>query len=465
MKTPSPRSASLWFAGALYFNSALLLLATPIFTRLLTPAEYGTVVLYTSLSTILGIFATLSLSSGAYNIAQIELKGELSQYTSSMLTLSTLATLVTLGAFLLVGQFFPSLLSLPSQLLALMFVTFVFNGAFLFWQSQQRFNYQYKAVVTIGVLGSLLGVGMAIYFTSALDSYRVESRIFFAALPNLAVGAWLYVLLLRRGAVLYSARHWKFALALGMPLLPHYLAQAFVLQFDRFTIESALGKASVGVYGLAAAVSSALVLLTTAINTTWVPWMLKKLHDNHPEDIVRRATDLMAATAAIAAALSLLSPEIVHLLAPPSYGVAAAVIPLLLVAGHVQFIQSILLNLEFRHKRVYFITAASIFAAAVNVGLNLTLVPRYGVQAAAATLLATQVTQCLLYYGVTRWRNDVHVLSARYAVASSGVASLAALLAIESADNLLQRLGGLALTVVVLGSFALLRYRRHQAAA
>ncbi|OYT98994.1 MAG: hypothetical protein CFE40_09410 [Burkholderiales bacterium PBB1] len=464
MKKNSPRTASLWFAGALYFNSALLLLATPIFTRLLTPAEYGTVVLYTSLSTILGIFATLSLSSGVYNIAQIELKSELTQYTSSMLALSTLATLVTLGVFMLAGQFYPSLMGLPPHLLALMFVTFVFNAAFLFWQSQQRFNYQYKAVVAIGVLGSLLGVGMAIYFTRALDGYRVESRIFFAALPNLAVGAWLYVSLLMRGAVLYSARYWKFALALGMPLLPHYLAQAFVLQFDRFTIEAALGKASVGVYGLAAAVSSGLVLLTTAINTTWVPWMLRKLHDNHHEDIVRRATDLMAVTATIAAVLSLLAPEIVHLLAPPTYGLAAGVIPLLLVAGHVQFIQSILLNLEFRHKRVYFITGASIFAAAVNVGLNLTLVPRYGVQAAAVTLLATQVAQCALYYGVTRWRKDVRVLSARYAVASSVIAGLAALLAIASADNLPQRLEGMALALLALGGFALVRHRRQSAA-
>ena len=243
MKTPSPRTASLWFAGALYFNSALLLLATPVFTRLLTPAEYGAVVLYTSLSTILGIFATLSLSSGVYNIAQIELEAELAPYTSSMLALSTLASLVTLGVFLLAGQVFPYLLGLPPHLLELMFVTFVFNAAFLFWQSQQRFNYRYKAVVAVGVLGSLLGVGMAIYFTRALAGYRVESRIFFAALPNLAVAAWLYVSLLRRGAVLYSARYWKFALALGMPLLPHYLAQAFVLQFDRFTIEAALGKA------------------------------------------------------------------------------------------------------------------------------------------------------------------------------------------------------------------------------
>lgn len=459
MKTPSPRTASLWFAGALYFNSALLLLATPVFTRLLTPAEYGTVVLYTSLSTILGIFATLSLSSGVYNIAQIEMESELAEYTSSMLALSTLATLLTLGAFLLAGQFYPYLRGLPPHLLALMFATFVFNAAFLFWQSQQRFNYRYKAVVAVGVVGSLIGVGMAIYFTRALANYRIESRIFFAALPNLLVGIWLYVSLIRRGAVMYSARYWKFALAMGMPLLPHYLAQSFVLQFDRFAIESTLGKASVGVYGLAVSLASALVLLTTAINTTWTPWMLRKLRDGLAQDIVARATDLMVLTAAIAATLSLLSPEIVHLLAPPSYGLAAAVIPLLLVAGHVQFIQSIMLNLEFRHKRVYFITTTSILAAVINVGLNLALVPRLGVQAAALALLGTQIAQCLLYYLMTRWRKDVRVLNAKSAIASSAVAGTAALLSIYSAGDILQRLVGLGLTLLVLGGFILFHHR------
>lgn len=461
MKKTSPRTASLWFAGALYFNSALLLLATPVFTRLLTPAEYGTVVLYTSLSTILGIFATLSLSSGVYNIAQIEMESELAEYTSSMLALSTSATLLTLGVFLVAGQFYPYLQGLQPHLLALMFATFIFNAAFLFWQSQQRFNYRYKAVVAVGVVGSLIGVGMAIYFTRALANYRVESRIFFAALPNLLVGIWLYVSLIRRGAVLYSARYWKFALTMSLPLLPHYLAQSFVLQFDRFAIESALGKASVGIYGLAVSLASALVLLTTAINTTWVPWMLRKLRDGLAQDIVARATDLMVLTTAIAATLSLLSPEIVHLLAPPSYGLAAAVIPLLLVAGHVQFIQSIMLNLEFRHKRVYFITSASILAAGVNVGLNLALVPRLGVQAAAVALLCTQTAQCLLYYLATRWRKDVRVLNARHAIASTAVAGAAALMSICTAGNLLQRLAALATTLLALGGFVWIRHRTH----
>lgn len=459
MKKTSPRTASLWFAGALYFNSALLLLATPVFTRLLTPAEYGTVVLYTSLTAILGIFATLSLSGGVYNIAKIEMESELAAYTSSMLALSTLATLLTLGAFLLAGQFVPSLRSLPPHLLALMFTIFVFNAAFLFWQSQQRFNYRYKALVAVGVLGSLIGVGLAIYFTRTLTNYRVESRIFFAALPNLLVSIWLYVLLMRRGAVLYSARYWKFALTMSLPLLPHYLAQSFVLQFDRFAIESELGKASVGVYGLAISLASALLLLTTAINTTWMPWTLRKLHDGLAKDVIYRSTDLMVLTAAVAATLSLLSPEIVHLLAPPSYGLAAAVIPLLLVAGHVQFIQSIMLNLEFKNKRVYFITIASLLAAIINVGLNLALVPRLGVQAAAMALLSTQAVQCLLYYLATRWRKDVLVLNARHALASTAVAGTAAVMSICAASDLLQRLAVLAATLLTLGGFVLIHHR------
>jgi O-antigen/teichoic acid export membrane protein len=62
----SPARASLWFGVSLYVNGALLFLATPIFTRLLSTSEYGEVVLYASWAAVLGIFATLSLSGGVF---------------------------------------------------------------------------------------------------------------------------------------------------------------------------------------------------------------------------------------------------------------------------------------------------------------------------------------------------------------------------------------------------------------
>lgn len=397
-----PARAALWFGLGLYFNSALLLLATPIFTRLLSSEAYGQVVLYTSWAQVLTIFGTLSLSSGVFNNAMLDFPNEVDGYMTSMLGLTFASTLATMIIMALLTVFWRDVTTLGPYLLGFMGLQMFFNAAFLLWQAKERFQYRYKAVVGAGIAGSVLGVGGAMLLVPHLPQFQVEVRIILPLLPPMLVGALVLALLLKRGHRLYNPVYWRYALGISLTLIPHYGAQALLQQVDRFAVDAYVGRAAVGAYGLAAAVASGITLFWTAINTVWAPWMLRRLKADDCAAVVPIATRIVAIVTLLSVAAMFVAPEIVRLLAPPSYSQAAEVLPWMLLTSVAQFAQSICLTVQLFLKRAKWITAVSLLAAAWAVGLNVWLVPRLGIVSASIIATSTQVLLLVLHAALLR---------------------------------------------------------------
>lgn len=458
----NPAMASVWFGAALYLNSALLFLATPVFTRLLSAHEYGQVVLYNAWAVVLGMFATLSLSGGVFQAAMLEFSHDLDRYLSSMLGLATVSVLACLAMVLAVMELAGDFTGLGHVLVLFLFAWLPANATLLFWQARERFFYRYRLAVGVTAPASVLAVAGAIVAILLLPAHRVEARIVAGALPVLAAGLVLYVVLLRQGGAFYSRAYWTYALALNIPLLPHYLSQAFLLQFDRFAIERAAGTSEVGIYGLAAALASAVTLFWTAINASWVPWMLRKLREGRTGDVAARARELLAAVGAACVMLALMAPEAVAVLAPGAYRSAARVAPLLLLASYLQFAQTIFLTAQFHRKRVLAITLCSVLAMLVNVACNLAFVPTHGMVAAGAAIAGCQLFQLLFHYAFVRGRERLRILGARPLAGISLATAAGVALAAAGQAAVAARWGLCALIGV---ACAVLAWRRLPAAA
>ena len=419
---------------ALYFNSALLILSTPVFTHVLSSAEFGQVVLYNSWTNVLGIFATLSLSKGVFNNAQVEFEGDIDRYMASMIGLTTLSTVATLVVLLALFGLLGNFTQVSGPLLAFMFLAFIANAIFQFWQAHERFNYRYRLVVALSVATSLLGVLAAIAIIRYVP-YRVETRVVITALPIAVAGVVFGARLIYRARMVYSAKYWGYALGMSITLIPHYGAQAVLQQFDRFVIEGSLGKAYVGIYGLAVAVASGVTLLWTAISAAWVPWLLRKLAQEKYAEVNKSATLVNLVVASATIGVALVSPEAVRFLSPAPYHEAARVIPLLVLASYFQFTQSVFLTVQFFSKRPKIITACSLGAAGFNIVLNLVLIREYGVQAAAAVSVLTYVVQLFAHYFIIREMGPKLPMTAASIMGSGSLATAGVLLALHLQSN------------------------------
>ena len=95
-KIPKPIFSSVIYMLVIFFQSGVNLITTPIFSRILTTADYGITSTYASWYNILTIFITLNLSAGVYNNALIDFEKDRDKVTASFLSISILMSIIIL---------------------------------------------------------------------------------------------------------------------------------------------------------------------------------------------------------------------------------------------------------------------------------------------------------------------------------------------------------------------------------
>jgi O-antigen/teichoic acid export membrane protein len=193
----------------------------------------------------------------------------------------------------------------------------------------------------------------------------------------------------------------------GLPLVPAALALIAINFSDRFFLAHLVGLDEVGVYEMGMRVASAMVLLLTAFRMAW-PAFAYSIEDDAE---ARRTyafvlTYLVFITSWVALALGLLAPWIVELLSSNSaFDEGARVVAILAFAKAAYAAYIVMAIGVGRAKRTQFNWAITGAAAAVNVGLNLALVPSFGMFGSAA---ATAAAFAVLFLGMTWYAQRVY---------------------------------------------------------
>ena len=117
-----PAKASIWYAICNVINKGIALFSTPIFTRLLTEDEYGTFTIFQSWYSILLIFSSLNVFLAGYTKGLLLFKDRKEQFTSSLLSLTTLLTCCFGLIYLMFVDFWTNLFELSPFLMIVIIV-------------------------------------------------------------------------------------------------------------------------------------------------------------------------------------------------------------------------------------------------------------------------------------------------------------------------------------------------------
>ena len=88
-----PVKASLWFLICGFLHKGIAFLTTPIYTRIMTEAEFGRVNIYISWYNIITVIATLQLAAGVYIRGLVKNEEDADAFSSALLSLSTVCVL------------------------------------------------------------------------------------------------------------------------------------------------------------------------------------------------------------------------------------------------------------------------------------------------------------------------------------------------------------------------------------
>lgn len=394
---PAGVRASFWFLICAFFQKGISFITTPIFTRLLSTAEYGQYSVFNSWFSILSVAMTLSLYRGVYTQGLVKFEESRKEYTSALEGLCTALTLFWLVVYLPFRSFWNELLSLTTiQMIAMLAMVWT-TGIYNFWAVEQRVDVKYKKLVAVTIGVSIAKPVLGIIMVINSDD-KVTARILGLVIVELVAYIGLYISHMIKGKKFFSKKIWTYALKFNLPLVPHYLSMSVLSTADRIMIKKQCGDSPAGIYNLAYNISMIMTMFKTALLQTLEPWLYKKIKKKEIKDIGAMAYPTFILIAIVNIILIAFAPEIIYLFAPKEYADAVWVIPPVVMSVYFAFAYNFFAVFEFYYEKTKYITVATLIGAVVNIILNYFGIELFGYYAAGYTTLLCYIIFAVFHY-------------------------------------------------------------------
>lgn len=394
---PVQARASFWFLICAFLQKGISFLTTPIFTRLLSTAEYGQLNIFNSWLGILTVIMSLNLSAGVYARGLVTFHDERQVFTSSLEGLSLTLILSWSIIYFAFHTFWNDLFSLTTVQMTFMFMMIWATGVINFWSMEERVDFEYPKLVAVTLVMSLAKPILGIIFVR-LATDKVTARIFGLALVEVLIGLILFWVQMRHGKIFFSAKYWKHALVFNIPLIPHYLSTTILNSADRIMIGKMVSESAAGIYGLAYSVSLVMGLFSTALTQTLTPWLYQKIHDKQIRPISQIAYPALLFIAAVNILLIALAPEAIAVFAPQEYYDAIWIIPPVAMSAFFTFSYFLFAEFEFYYQKTKLITMATCVGAVLNIILNYIFIRIFGYYAAGYTTLVCYMIYATFHF-------------------------------------------------------------------
>lgn len=394
---PVQVKASFWFLICSFLQKGITLLTTPIFTRLLTPIEYGQVSVFNSWMNIISIFITLRLSAGVFTQGLVKYSNDRKCFSSSFQGLTLTLTLGWTVVYLIQKEFWNRLFSLSTVQMLAMLIMIWSTNVFELWSAEQRVEYKYKCLVLLTLIISFAKPIVGVYLVMRAKN-KVLARILGLALVELIGYVGLFFRQLYKGKHFFKSKYWKYALSFNLPLIPHYLSQIVLNTSDRIMIANFAGDWEAGIYSVAYSFSLIMTLFNSALMSTISPWIYKKIKSNKVGDISEISYITMIFIAMVNLMLIAFAPEIITIFAPVEYEDAIWVIPPIAMSVFFMFCYDLFAKFQFYFEKKYYIVCASVSGAVLNILLNYIFIPIFGYYVAGYTTLVCYVVYDMVHY-------------------------------------------------------------------
>ena len=188
-----------------------------------------------------------------------------------------------------------------------------------------------------------------------------------------------------------------------MPTIPHVIAGWILSASDRIFIEKYLTLTDLGLYSIGHKIGSAILLLSGAFRKAYSPYYYKlalsKDQNEAKRKLFKSNRDFFSVMIFGSFTLALFSKEIIFLFLDSRYIEAHKIIPAI-IFSNVIVIGTGLINLSITfEKKTLQVMYMFFLSAIINIILNYSLIPKYGVFGAVyATLISSAIYFCLNYW-------------------------------------------------------------------
>ncbi|MBR1909546.1 MAG: oligosaccharide flippase family protein [Lachnospiraceae bacterium] len=411
--------SSIWYTVANVSIRAVAIITTPIYTGMLTTADYGKANTYNSWIDVFNVFACLCV---VYSIgrAKLDFRDRFDEYMSSLQSLSSSFGFILLILAFVFRESLSGWIHYEVPLAVGLFAYLCVSPSVEYMMQKCRYEYRYKENILISVITCIGQVALSIILMLLFNDRRYIGKILGVLLPTAIMGIIFYIRFIVKGKVFYNREYWTYALKIGLPMIPHALALILLGQMDRIMIKGICGDGDAGLYIFGYSFATLLMIFTNAIGQAYLPWFNETLFDGKRERIRQIQKKLVLLGCFLSLAFIAVAPEALMILSVSnnSYWIAKYVVPPIVLGTLAQYFYTNYVNVEIFCKKTSIIAVGSCIAALINYLLNYAFIPDFGYIAAAYTTLASYLVLMVMHFVMVRFVLKENVYDDRYMFAA-----------------------------------------------
>ncbi|MCL2658897.1 MAG: oligosaccharide flippase family protein [Acidobacteriaceae bacterium] len=376
-----------------------------VYSHFLHPSDFGTIYMSEIIAAFLVIFAGLSIDSALQRLyfQHYHNRAELQSYLGSTIRFGFLWMAVFLALTFVFGD------RIAASRVAVPFYPYIAMASVTAFATQ---GIQLRLAIYQASgrpqLYAVLSCALALFTAvSCLYSVAVRHGGAVGMLQAKLVAALLVFLaaVWTMRSLLSSQFHWKYvceSLRFALPLIPHMVMASGLVVADRFILQHYRDLSEVGIYSLAYTCGMVMYLVTQSLSQAWLPMFFDLAGRGERRTLGDICSGLMVFLAVLACLGILLSPLFVTIVLDWRYHAAARIVPLVVI-GYLFHALFSLFDLSILHaKRTSMVFYISLIAFTVNIALNLSAVPRWGMYGAAWATTCAYAVEALGAFFLTQ---------------------------------------------------------------
>lgn len=394
--------SGIFYVISSIFVKCIVIITTPIFTRILSTKEYGMVANFNSWSSLLQVICTLNLT---YSIgrAKLDFPQKLDKYIGAMQCLSLIFSLIISVILLINFEVLSVVMELNKEFLVFLIIYVCFSPAILFVQNGYRYEYKYKKNIAIAWYTSISTVSLSILLILFINRNNALLRIIGIVLPTVVLSLFFWLKQFRNRYINFNLKFIKYGLKLSCPLVIHTLSLNLLSQSDIILITKYCGTNNTAIYSLAYSYGILLTTITNAVSEGWLPWFHDTFYNKRYNLIYEKVKPLIGLGCFLGLGCISVAPEAILLLGGKEYILGKYCIPPIILGIVCQYIYTHYVNIELHVKKTFFVSLGTIFAAIINIILNIIFIPKYGYIAASYTTLVGYMLLLVSHYYISNY--------------------------------------------------------------
>lgn len=440
-------------------------ITTPIFSRLMTPEEFGVLNAYLSYESILAVLIGFQFAGCLKNakIKYANIANGMNAFFSDLIVLLLIhsgISLVIVNAF---SNYIIALTGIESRLLLNLIIINCFgNAAMTVYNSFVSLEYQYKKYVAISVFNALANVALSLLLIfTVLSNDRSMARILGYVIPYVLISIYLIVTVFRKSRPnLHTIKtNSKFVYRFCAPLIPNGFAEIMLTQYSKLSVDRNCGTAAMGVYSLAYNVYSIIATVKLGMDYIVGPFYFDKRSSGNFAELRNIFRIYSRSLALISVFVMLFSPEIVKILGDTAYYDARmSAIPLIAVS-YFSFLCYMLSQEEYFVQKTYIVSGVSICAMLLNILFCNIFVSKFEAIGVAYCTLASFVVMFLLHFVAIKYFLKSQSFQWSGMFADGIFVTLMSIVAELIVDELMYRIGVIIFLTAVLALFVYKNFR------